>query len=160
MVRDTDPLAGFQPSLQTVELLCERLGELGYPIGAQTARELLRAVFQNEAPRIDARVRDAINTSLETIRVATQSALGVLATTAPVTPAARALPPAETSPQPRAARKTPGAGMSRAGRPSGGKRKLESLEDRPPSGDGPTKRERDDLDGGERRPVFRRPRGR
>jgi hypothetical protein len=162
MVRDTDPLAGFQPSLQTVELLCERLGEIGYPIGADTARELLRAVFANEAPRLDARVRDALNTSLETIRVAAQSAIGVLGATAPVTPAPRALLPADSPPTPpRAVRKTPAAGIARVGRPSGGRRKLEEpLADQPPSTGGQTKRGRDELDGGERRPVFRRPRGR
>jgi hypothetical protein len=161
MVRNTDPLSGFQPSLQTVELLCERLGEMGYPIGADTARELLRAVFASEAPRLDARVRDALNTSLETIRVATQSALGVLGATAPVTPPPRALLPAESPPPARAVRKTPAAGVARAGRPSGGRRKLEEpLEDQPSSSGGQTKRGRDELDGGERRPVFRRPRGR
>jgi hypothetical protein len=162
MVRDTDPLAGFQPSLQTVELLCERLGEIGYPIGADTARELLRAVFASEAPRLNARVRDALNTSLETIRVATQSAIGVLGATAPVTPAPRALVPEETpAPPPRSARKTPAAGVARAGRLSGGRRKQEeALEDQPLSTGEPTRRGRDELDGGERRPVFRRPRGR
>ena len=161
MVRNTDLLTGFQPSLQTVELLCERLGEMGYPIGADTARELLRAVFASEAPRIDARVRDALNTSLETIRVATQSAIGVLGATAPVTPAPRALSPADT-PAPRVARKTPAAGIARVDRPSGGRRKPDPdetiVEDLPPVA--PPKRNRDDLDGGERRPVFRRPRGR
>lgn len=162
MVRDTDPLAGFQPSLQTVELLCERLGEIGYPIGADTARELLRAIFASEAPRLDARVRDALNTSLETIRVATQSAIGVLGATAPVSRSPRPLLPADTpTPPPRSGRKTPAAGVARAGRPSGGKRKLEeSVEDHPPSTGTQTKRGRDELDGGERRPVFRRPRGR
>src|SRR5919197_3400313 len=145
MVRDSDPLAGFQPSIQTVELLCERLGELGYPIGAETARELLRAVFASEAPRLDARVRDALNTSLDTIRIATQSAIGVLGATAPVTPAPRALSPADT-PTPRVARKTPAAGVARVGRPSGSRRKVEEkVDDLPPSG--PAKRGRDDLDG-------------
>jgi hypothetical protein len=161
MVRDTDPLAGFQPSLQTVELLCERLGEIGYPIGADTARELLRAVFANEAPRLNARVRDALNTSLETIRVATQSAIGVLGATAPVTPAPRELLPADSPPAPpRAVRKTPAAGVARIGRPSGGGRKVQEPEDLPPSSASQSKRGRDEVDSGERRPVFRRPRGR
>jgi len=159
MVRDTDPLEGFQPSLQTVELLCERLGELGHPIGANTARDLLRAVFASEAPRLDARVRDALNTSLETIRIATQSALGVLGATAPITPAPRALLPHETPQPARAVRKTPAAEIARVGRPSGGRPKPEEApEDEPSSGQ--NQRGRDDLDGGERRPVFRRPRGR
>jgi hypothetical protein len=159
MARDADPLAGFQPSIQTVELVCERLGELGYPIGADTARELLRAIFANEAPRLDARLRDALSTSLETIRTAAQSAIGVLGSTAPVTPAPRAVSPAET-PQPgRPVRKTP-AGVARVDRTSGGKPKPEEpVEDTSPSRDG-TERGRDELGGGERRPMFRRPRGR
>lgn len=160
MARNTDPLAGFQPSIQTVELVCERLGELGYPIGADTARELLRAVFANEAPRLDARIRDALNTSLETIRIAAQSAIGVLGATAPVTPAPRALSPEEITPQPRAARKTPGSGVARIGQSSGSRRKLEEPVEDSPSRGAQTNRGRDDLDGGERRPVFRRPRGR
>jgi hypothetical protein len=159
MARETDPLAGFQPSIQTVELVCERLGELGYPVGADTARELLRAVFANEAPRLDARLRDALSTSLETIRTAAQSAIGVLGSTAPVTPAPRDLSPAET-PQPgRAVRKTP-AGIARVGRTSGAKRKPEEPVEDPSSRSEQTKRGRDELDGGERRPIFRRPRGR
>jgi len=162
MVRDNAQLAGFHPSLRTVELLCERLGEIGYPIGADTARELLRAVFASEAPRLNARVRDALNTSLETIRVATQSAIGVLGATAPVTRPPGPLVLDETpAPPARSARKTPAAGVGRAGRSSGGRRKLEeSPEDQPPSTGGQTRRGRDELDGGERRPVFRRPRGR
>ncbi len=139
MARDADPLAGFQPSIQTVELVCERLGELGYPIGADTARELLRAIFANEAPRLDARLRDALSTSLETIRTAAQSAIGVLGSTAPVMPAPR---------------------LRSFGRTSGGKPKPEEpVDDTSPSRDG-TERGRDELDGGERRPMFRRPRGR
>lgn len=160
MARNPDPLAGFQPSIQTVELLCERLGELGYPIGADTARELLRAVFANEAPRIDARIRDALNTSLETIRIAAQSAIGVLGATAPVTPAPQALSPEEITSQPGAARKTPASGVARVGRSSGSRRKLEEPVDDSPSRGGQTYRQRDELDGEERRPVFRRPRGR
>ena len=68
------PAAIHEPSLETVELLCERLGELGLPIGPDTAREILRAVLAMEAPRMDARVREALQTSIETIRVAAQSA--------------------------------------------------------------------------------------
>jgi hypothetical protein len=160
MARESDPLAGFQPSIQTVEFLCERLGELGYPIGSDTARELLRAIFAKEAPRLDARLRDSLNTSLETIRVAAQSALGVLGSTAPVTPPPRALSPEEITPQPRAARRTPGGGVAKGGRSSGGRRKLEEPVEGLPSRGGQTNRGRDELDGGERRPVFRRPRGR
>jgi len=160
MARETDPLAGFQPSIQTVELVCERLGELGYPVGADTARELLRAVFANEAPRLDARLRDALSTSLETIRTAAQSAIGVLGSTVPVTPAPRALSPAENPPPPSAVRKPPAPGVARIGRSSGGRRKPEEPVEDPSSSPDRTKRGGDELDGGERRPIFRRPRGR
>jgi hypothetical protein len=158
MARESNPLAGFQPSIQTVELLCDRLGELGYPVGSETARELLRAIFASEAPRLDARLRDALNTSLETIRVAAQSALGVLGSTAPVTPAPRPLPSMENASPSRAARKTPGG--ARVARNSGGRQKQdEAVEDSSPRR-GQANRGRDELEGGERRPVFRRPRGR
>jgi hypothetical protein len=160
MARNTDPLAGFQPSIQTVELLCERLGELGYPIGADTARELLRAIFANEAPRLDARVRDALNTSLETIRTAAQSAIGVLSATAPVTPAPGALSPAEIKSHPQAVRKTPVSGVPRVGQSSGSRRKVEEPLDDSASGEGQTNQGRHEVDEVERRPMFRRPRGR
>ena len=72
------PRMTHEPSLETIEMVCERLGELGMPIGPDTARDLARAILEMEAPRMEAHVRDAIETSLDTIRVATQSALGVL----------------------------------------------------------------------------------
>jgi hypothetical protein len=78
------PVPIHEPSLETVELLCERLGELGLPVGVDTARQILRAVLANESPRMDARVREALQISLETVRVAAQSALGVLNSTTPV----------------------------------------------------------------------------
>jgi hypothetical protein len=160
MSRNTDPLAGFQPSIQTVELLCERLGELGYPIGSDTARELLRAIFTNEAPRLDARIRDSLNTSLETIRIAAQAALGVLGATTPVMPAPRELSPAEITPQPRSARKTPAGGVAKVSRSSGGRRKVEEPAADSAPGEQQTNRGRHELEEGERRPMFRRPRDR
>ena len=48
------PVPIHEPSLETVELLCERLGELGLPVGVDTAREILRAVLAIESPRMDA----------------------------------------------------------------------------------------------------------
>ena len=77
-------LADYEPELETVELVCERLGELGHQIGPDTARALVRAVVQSESLRVDARMREAIETSLQTIKVAAQSAIGVLAATTPV----------------------------------------------------------------------------
>src|SRR5215216_349829 len=73
-----------EPGLRSVELLCERLGELGLPIGPDTAREILRAVLAVEAPRMEAHVREALQTSLDTIRIAAQAGLGALGTTTPV----------------------------------------------------------------------------
>jgi hypothetical protein len=134
-----------EPSLETVELLCEHLGELGLPVGPGTAREVLRAILAVEAPRMEARVREALGTSLETVRIAAQSALGVLASTRPVH--TRAEPPASSKPvlDPPPRRATPAPA-----RPAGGRRPVAK---RNSDGEG------DDL-GGEARPVFRRPRGR
>jgi hypothetical protein len=139
-----------EPGLRTVELLCERLGELGLPIGPDTAREILRAVLALEAPRMAAHVREALLTSIETIRVAAQSADGVLASTAPVEvrPKPRGVPEPVLDPAPRRATppspsSSPRAGSTRRPAPR-----------RNPDGDND-----DDLNG-ERRPVFRRPRGR
>ncbi len=73
---------GHEPSLQTVEMVCDRLAELGLAVGPDTARALIREVLTAEAPRVDARLRDALDTTLQTIRIAAQSAMGLLATTA------------------------------------------------------------------------------
>jgi hypothetical protein len=140
------PVPIHEPSLQTVELLCERLGELGLPVGVDTAREILRAVLAIEAPRMDARVREALQISLETVRVAAQSALGVVTSTTPVQTRSQA--PAANKPVldpalPR--RATPAA----TPRPAPNRRPVAKRN----SGD-------DDELGGEARPVIRRPRGR
>jgi hypothetical protein len=141
------PVPIHEPSLETVELLCERLGELGLPVGVDTAREILRAVLALEAPRMDARVREALQISLETVRVAAQSALGVLSSTTAVQ--SRSQPPAANKPvldpaPPR--RATPAAPPPR---PAPNRRPVAKRN----SGD-------DDELGGEARPVIRRPRGR
>jgi hypothetical protein len=139
------PVPIHEPSLQTVEMLCERLGELGLPVGADTAREILRAVLAIESPRVDARVREALQISIETIRVAAQSALGVVNSTAPVPPHSPA--PATNKPVlDPVPRRTSPAGTPRpaVNRRPAAKRNL---------GD-------DDEPGGEARPVIRRPRGR
>jgi hypothetical protein len=129
-------LADYEPDLGTVELVCERLGELGHQIGPDTARSLVRAVVQLEALRVDARMREAIEISLQTIKVAAQSAIGVLAATTPVEPplvAEKASPPAPAV-------------------TSSGRRPIAKRKPPPESPEGPSD--------GERRPVFRRPRGR
>jgi hypothetical protein len=139
------PAPIHEPSLQTVELLCERLGELGLPVGVDTAREILRAVLAIESPRMDARVREALQISVETVRVAAQSALGVLNSTTPVP--SRSQPPAANKPvlDPAPRRASPTA----TPRPAPNRRpvvKRNSADD-------------DELEG-EARPVIRRPRGR
>jgi hypothetical protein len=135
--------APYEPSLRAVELLCERLGELGLPIGPDTARDILRAVLAIEGSRMEAHVRDALQTSIETIRIAAQSASGVLGSVTPVQtrPKARAAPEPVLDPAPR-----------RAPPPS-------TPRPAPPRRSAP-RRPEDFDDDGENRPVFRRPRGR
>jgi hypothetical protein len=161
----TQPLPGHEPSLHTVEMVCDRLAELGLQVGPDTARELVRAVLAAEAPRVDARLREALDTTLQTIRVAAQAAMGVLATTTaaePRRPAAPsppqrseppAAPPARAQPQPGQAQ---GQGPAQPRRPGGRVSQPRRVEPEPPP---PPRRPRDD-DEVERRPVFRRPRGR
>jgi hypothetical protein len=129
-------LADYEPDLGTIELVCERLGEIGHQIGPDTARSLVRAIVQREALRVDARMREAIEISLQTIKVAAQSAIGVLAATTPVEQ-----PPATEKASPPAPAVT-----------SSGRRPIVKRKPSPEPPEGP-------IDG-ERRPVFRRPRGR
>ena len=142
-------MAGHEPSLQTVEMLCDRLAELGLAVGPDTARALIREVLAAEAPRVDARLRDALDTTLQTIRIAAQSAMGLLATTAsegrPKEP-----PPPE---QLHVARKPPVQQQ-----PAAAPRKAPPPEPKKaePRQSGP-RRPRIELDEDERRPVFRRP---
>lgn len=138
------PSPTHEPSLRTVEMLCDRLGELGLPVGADTAREILRAVLAIEAPRMEVRVREALQTSLETVRVAAQSALGVLTSTTPVQtrPGGPATPKPVLDPPPRR------AGQPATPRPASSRRPVAKRN----SGD--------DDEMGEARPVIRRPRGR
>jgi hypothetical protein len=148
MSQPTPPAAAtHEPGLRTVEMLCERLGELGLPIGPDTAREILRAVLAAEASRMEAHVREGLQTSLDTIRVAAQAALGLLTSTTPVQtrPTAPSPPKPVLDPAPRRATpvSTPRPTPSR--RPN-----AKRNSDADPG---------DDL-GGEKRPVFRRPRGR
>jgi hypothetical protein len=147
----TQRMASHEPSLQTVEMLCDRLAELGLAVGPDTARALIREVLTAEAPRVDARLRDALDTALQTIRIAAQSAMGLLATTAtegrPKEPAppeqlhvSRRPPPQQSAAQP----------VRKAPPPPPEQKKAE------PRPSGP-RRPRVDLDEDERRPVFRRP---
>jgi hypothetical protein len=139
-----------EPGLRTVELLCERLGELGLPVGPDTARDILRAVLAIEAPRMEAHVREALQTSIETIRVAAQSASGVLSSVAPV-PSRRPRPPAEPVLDPPPRRAAPASSTPAAPRSPQPRRSAPQRAPRTDPGD---------EGGGEKRPVFRRPRGR
>ena len=145
----SERMAGHQPSVQTVERVCDRLAELGLAVGPDTARALIREVLAMEAPRVDARLRDALDTALQTIRIAAQSAMGLLATTASEARPKEPAPPEQLHvsrrPPPQAAahppRKTPPPAEPKRAEPR-------------PSG---PRRPRIDLDEDERRPVFRRP---
>jgi hypothetical protein len=144
MSEPTQRTVGHEPSLQTVEMLCDRLAEMGLAVGPDTARTLLREIFDAEAPRMDARLRDALDTSLQTIRIAAQSAMGLLATTG--SEAARKREPARPE-QLHVSRHAPPR------KPPPPPPEPKHVEPRP---SGP-RRPRVELDDDERRPVFRRP---
>jgi hypothetical protein len=149
----TQPLPGHEPSLHTVEMVCDRLAALGVQVGPETARDLIRAVLAAEAPRVDARLREALDTTLQTIRVAAQAAMGVLATTSPAEPRTRPAPPKSDPAEAASVKAQPAPPRRPAARISQPRR----VEPDAPSP--PPRRPRDDEEG-ERRPVFRRPRGR
>jgi hypothetical protein len=144
-------MAGHEPSLQTVEMLCDRLAELGLAVGPDTARALIREVLTAEAPRVDARLRDALDTALQTIRIAAQSAMGLLATTASEGRPKEPAPPEQLHVSRRPPPQQPAAQPARKAPPPPPEQK--KAEPRP---SGP-RRPRVDLDEDERRPVFRRP---
>jgi hypothetical protein len=138
-------LAAHEPSLHTVEMVCDRLAELGVAVGPETARDLVCAVLTAEAPRVDARLREALDTALETIRTAAQAAMGVLKTTSPSPSRPRRPTPVPEPRRPAAAR-----------RPSGPQPAPAPAPEPPPRREPP--RPTGDFDDDERRPVFRRPR--
>jgi hypothetical protein len=149
----TQPLPGHEPSLHTVEMVCDRLAALGVQVGPETARDLIRAVLAAEAPRVDARLREALDTTLQTIRVAAQAAMGVLATTSPAEPRTRPAPP-KADPDAASVKASPPVPARRPAARISQPRRVE-----PDAPSPPPRRPRDDEEG-ERRPVFRRPRGR
>jgi hypothetical protein len=153
----TQPLPGHEPSLHTIEMVCDRLAELGLQVGPDTARDLVRAVLAAEAPRVDARLREALDTTLQTIRIAAQAAMGVLATTTPAEPR-RPAPPARSEPAAALPARVQPPAPGAARRPGGRVSQPRRVEPEPPPPP-PARRPRDDDDV-ERRPVFRRPRGR
>ena len=80
MSETTQRIGAYEPSIRTVEMVCDRLAELGLAIGPDTARALVREILAAEGPRVDARLRESLDTALQTIKVAAQSAMGLLAT--------------------------------------------------------------------------------
>jgi hypothetical protein len=148
----TQRMAGHEPSLQTVEMVCDRLAELGLAVGPDTARALIREVLTMEAPRVDARLRDALDTALQTIRIAAQSAMGLLATTASEGRPKEPAPPEQLHVSRRPPPPPPPAAqpLRKAPPPPPEQKKAE------PRQSGP-RRPRIDPDEDERRPVFRRP---
>jgi len=150
----TERMAGHEPGLQTVEMVCDRLAELGLAVGPDTARALIREILTTEAPRVDARLRDTLDTALQTIRIAAQSAMGLLATTASEGRPKEPAPPEQLHvsrrPPAQPAAPQPAAAPARKAPPPPEQKKAE------PRQSGP-RRPRVELDDDERRPVFRRP---
>ena len=153
MSQTSQRIGAYEPSVRTVEMVCDRLAELGLAIGPDTARALVREVLAAEGPRIDARLRESIDTALQTIKVAAQSAMGLLATSGgearakePPPPPEQLhvsrRPPAPPAPQPAARKPAPAP-------PAEPKRSE-------PRQSGP-RRPKVDFEDEERRPMFRRP---
>jgi hypothetical protein len=140
-----------EPSLQTVEMICDRLAELGLAVGPDTARELIREVLAAEAPRVDARLRDALDTTLQTIRIAAQSAMGLLATTVSEGRSKEPAPAEQLHVSRQSPPQQPAAPPPRKAAPPPPEPKKAE-----PRSSGP-RRPRLDIDDDERRPVFRRP---
>lgn len=151
MSQTSQRIGAYEPSVRTVEMVCDRLAELGLAIGPDTARALVREVLAAEGPRIDARLRESIDTALQTIKVAAQSAMGLLATSGgearakEPAPAPEQLhvsrrPPASQAPQPAARKPVPPVEPKRS----------------EPRQSGP-RRPKVDFEDEERRPMFRRP---
>src|SRR5690349_15663051 len=98
--------ADHEPAVETIELLCDQLADLGLAVAPETARDLIRTVLAAEAIRLDTRWRGELGASLDTIRIAAQAALGMLnatvgpeppphvRTTSAAAPASAAPPPA------------------------------------------------------------------
>jgi type IV secretory pathway VirB10-like protein len=154
MSETTRRIGAYEPSVRTVEMVCDRLAELGLAVGADTARALVREVLAAEGPRIDARLRESLETALQTIKVAAQSAMGLLATSggearakepppAPEQLHVSRRPPAPQPAQPAARKPAPPPPPSEPKHP-----------EKRPSG---PRRPKVDFEEEERRPMFRRP---
>lgn len=177
--------ADHEPAVETIELLCDQLADLGLAVAPDTARDLIRTVLTAEAPRLDARWRGMLGASLDTIRIAAQAALGMLNTAAGPEPAPHVRSPAAAPavvvappravPAPTPAVAPPARPAARTSvptptPPSDSRRPIArrgprrpSREEPLPSPPLPADRRADIPDAdepGEHRPVFKRPRGR
>jgi hypothetical protein len=180
MSETTQKIGGYEPSVRTVEMVCDRLAELGLAIGPDTARALVREIIAAEGPRVDARLRDSLDTALQTIKVAAQSAMGLLTATSSearqqeaASPPPEQLhvsrrPPAQQAPpgSPHRAPAPPRAPEPRRAEPRrSGPRQAEPRrpeprepEPREPEPRQPEpRRQHPGFDEDERRPMFRRP---
>jgi hypothetical protein len=68
----------YRPSPKAVEILCDRLQQMGVSISESAARRLLESVLAIEGPRLDAQARSTLESSVETIRRAAEDALNAL----------------------------------------------------------------------------------
>jgi hypothetical protein len=145
-----------EPTVETIELLCDRLADLGLAIGPDVARDLVQTILAAEAPRLDARLRETLSTSLDTIRTAAQSAIGALTAAAaeppsPLAPTkAPASPPAPKVAAPAAPVSPPVESRRPIARRGAGQESRDAFPPPPP----------DDFSDEGARPVFKRPRGR
>jgi hypothetical protein len=153
MSETSQRIGAYEPSVRTVEMVCDRLAELGLAIGPDTARALVREVLAAEGPRVDARLRESIDTALQTIKVAAQSAMGLLATSGGE---ARAKEPPPAPEQLHVSRRPP-VPPPQAPPPAARKPAPPAEPKRPdPRQSGP-RRPKVDFEDEERRPMFRRP---
>jgi type IV secretory pathway VirB10-like protein len=156
MSETTQRIGAYEPSVRTVEMVCDRLAELGLAIGPDTARALVREVLAAEGPRIDARLRESLDTALQTIKVAAQSAMGLLATSGGE---ARAKEPPPAPEQLHVSRRPP----PQPAQPAQPAARKPAAPPPPPEPKHPEKRPsgprrpRVDFEEEERRPMFRRP---
>jgi len=157
MSQTSQRIGAYEPSVRTVEMVCDRLAELGLAIGPDTARALVREVLAAEGPRIDARLRESIDTALQTIKVAAQSAMGLLATSGGEARAKEPPPAPEqlhVSRRPPAPAPAPQAPQPAARKPAPAPPAEPKRSE--PRQSGP-RRPKVDFEDEERRPMFRRP---
>lgn len=68
----------YKPSREAIELLCERLQQMGVSMSEQAARSLLESVLAVEGQHLAAHLRRPFQESLEGIRNAAEAALSSL----------------------------------------------------------------------------------